>query len=1054
MNGGVMEGCESEGDDDVGAEAGGDVGKQDVDEGQQDGGGAGSGGDAGSGREEEEEEEARGGKDEEWSDDEKVEDEDEGSQDDKEEQRDFEEEVEEEEEEEEEIEIEEMEDSGSFGMDTHAAGVGGTRQKGAQKSGTGEVAGSRKRKETLTNTQVFNFYMKKERERWRSSELKKETSKEATARAVAAWKGMSLTRKGDWHTQAVKELAGDARRESADTLLAASPCRTVEAGGVRDGGKGQYAVTGADVSKRRRGASGEGRGGSGVDTSQDEAIARSLGEGRGMGCREARAEARATAGKDERKDEQVSRAGGGGAKGASGKSVGTGDSTGNELGGMSPRRELRKRDVAGKDGGREKVVKDKVVKGGSAAAISEKSFLLSTPKKLKDIKKLANQYGDLAGRTKRLQRVEDLFDALEAASIIKIQRVSPQRMLDEKMAVPIASIDVLAFDAFVLRMNKALDKEDKKGKADPDRKQLINPNKLVPGVRETFRYLGILPSSRKDTGLLDWETSHYVFDNKVRAERLARATIYARGTVGDSEHKAHSPSKGHSPALSHSKKSAESAPSSAGKKPGQHTPRSISKRASGFSSPHKTGKSPYTSGSGRKLHTARIIAKGLRPNFHAARINDKSCKGKSTSPGPRNASAARLTAKNKAKSHNFLKAKAHRGEPAAKARLVLPTSVRMQGKALASRPPEHRDAADEAAWRLGKGLAAGAKGLDKAGVATAGALSAGGRPVRESPREQKVKSWGSDFFCDSLAVRSRGAREGGVGGMGEGKKEKAPVQKTCEKEKVDKKAGKTAEKLLGECWEGVSKQQKEGVETAAVVVIADDDEEMVVKEIEAGPEEDRDDDEENDEVILRERRDFSEGDLDESLPEDAVSDPNRKKRRVRKGWFDGKGRKSCRSCKRVFCSVTCKERLARLTPAQLQREKETAAEGEGNPDSAGPASSSTALGVLSIEAPATAYEDSVSPLKGEGTVSRTQSSFRAFSSTHTRQDAGEAASHVPDRRLRRFPGLVNLAVPGAKIRPGQYPLGFSPYCMCPITAVGERMGTGRLSLPLNPKSRS
>ena len=32
-------------------------------------------------------------------------------------------------------------------------------------------------------------------------------------------------------------------------------------------------------------------------------------------------------------------------------------------------------------------------------------------------------------------RHEDLFDALEAANIIKIQRVSPQRAQDEKMVV-------------------------------------------------------------------------------------------------------------------------------------------------------------------------------------------------------------------------------------------------------------------------------------------------------------------------------------------------------------------------------------------------------------------------------------------------------------------------------------------------------------------------------------------------------------------------------------------------------------------------------------------
>ena len=50
----------------------------------------------------------------------------------------------------------------------------------------------------------------------------------------------------------------------------------------------------------------------------------------------------------------------------------------------------------------------------------------------------------------------------------------------------------------------------------------------LPRVRESFRYLGILPMARLDDGRLDWESQHFAFDVNIRNARLERAVNYDR----------------------------------------------------------------------------------------------------------------------------------------------------------------------------------------------------------------------------------------------------------------------------------------------------------------------------------------------------------------------------------------------------------------------------------------------------------------------------------------------------------------------------------------------
>ena len=136
-----------------------------------------------------------------------------------------------------------------------------------------------------------------------------------------------------------------------------------------------------------------------------------------------------------------------------------------------------------------------------------------------------------------IQRVEALLKALEKAGIVSLEHASAQEMVQSKMAVSIRDIHILDNDRWVLEMNKALDGGENAQRAGDhgadctDQGQKHRPKKkekLLPRVRESFRYLGILPKARLDDGRLDWESRHFAFDVNIRHARLERAVKYDR----------------------------------------------------------------------------------------------------------------------------------------------------------------------------------------------------------------------------------------------------------------------------------------------------------------------------------------------------------------------------------------------------------------------------------------------------------------------------------------------------------------------------------------------
>ena len=157
-------------------------------------------------------------------------------------------------------------------------------------------------------------------------------------------------------------------------------------------------------------------------------------------------------------------------------------------------------------------------------------------------------FGDSSERANRVQRVEALLRALEKAGIVRLEHASAQEMKMSKMAVSIRDIYILDKDRWVLEMNKALDgdknakrtggqNKGQKHSGDGERSSCHSPKKLLGEVRESFRYLGILPVKRLEDGRLDWESQHFAFDVNVRNARLDRAVNYGRSKKrGGQEH--------------------------------------------------------------------------------------------------------------------------------------------------------------------------------------------------------------------------------------------------------------------------------------------------------------------------------------------------------------------------------------------------------------------------------------------------------------------------------------------------------------------------------------
>ena len=126
--------------------------------------------------------------------------------------------------------------------------------------------------------------------------------------------------------------------------------------------------------------------------------------------------------------------------------------------------------------------------------------------------------GGTEQRVNRVGKFEAACLEIEKQGAIAVHRVSEASMHKRKMALNIDRIVLLQHAFFYDKMNASLklpsDKVDKK--------------KLCSGVRETMRYLGMLPGAKGQDGRLDWGCDEFVFNDEAREERLARAILTHR----------------------------------------------------------------------------------------------------------------------------------------------------------------------------------------------------------------------------------------------------------------------------------------------------------------------------------------------------------------------------------------------------------------------------------------------------------------------------------------------------------------------------------------------
>ena len=128
-------------------------------------------------------------------------------------------------------------------------------------------------------------------------------------------------------------------------------------------------------------------------------------------------------------------------------------------------------------------------------------------------------------RVNRVGTFETAMLQIEAKGGITVYRSSETSMRERKMALNVDKIVIAkGNNLFCEKMNDTLrlpqDKTD-------------DNTKLCSGVRETMRYLGLLPAMRSDDGRLDWSCGVFAFNAEAREERLARAIqTHKRGSRG------------------------------------------------------------------------------------------------------------------------------------------------------------------------------------------------------------------------------------------------------------------------------------------------------------------------------------------------------------------------------------------------------------------------------------------------------------------------------------------------------------------------------------------
>ena len=116
-------------------------------------------------------------------------------------------------------------------------------------------------------------------------------------------------------------------------------------------------------------------------------------------------------------------------------------------------------------------------------------------------------------RSDRIRRFECVIKDLEHNGALKVKRVKPRVLEDRKMALAIEGLEFVdrrdCYESLNLNLTQDMSKSH---------------DKLCAGVRETMRYLGLMPvDSRSDDGKYHWGSCKFKFNEQVRTERLERA---------------------------------------------------------------------------------------------------------------------------------------------------------------------------------------------------------------------------------------------------------------------------------------------------------------------------------------------------------------------------------------------------------------------------------------------------------------------------------------------------------------------------------------------------
>jgi hypothetical protein len=119
------------------------------------------------------------------------------------------------------------------------------------------------------------------------------------------------------------------------------------------------------------------------------------------------------------------------------------------------------------------------------------------------------------GRCDRVSRFEGTLLRLEALDAVKIKRATDSSVAKFKMAVRFEGFKITKPPTFYKMMNEVLRLPQDCNKS--------GDIKLASGVRETMRYLALLPVDIAIDGRYDWNSHEFQFLDKVRKERLERA---------------------------------------------------------------------------------------------------------------------------------------------------------------------------------------------------------------------------------------------------------------------------------------------------------------------------------------------------------------------------------------------------------------------------------------------------------------------------------------------------------------------------------------------------